>query len=89
MTKRFKRLFQKKKPEFSLGICIPVWNRGDLFLIAFKSLIKQLDGINATIWIFDNGSDNMTRDIIYNLEDFFYFVKFYKYVETADPNSAI
>ena len=69
MTKKFKRLFRRKKPEFSLGICIPVWNRGDLFAIAFDSLIKQLDGIDATIWIFDNGSDRETRDLIYNLDD--------------------
>jgi hypothetical protein len=69
MTNKFKRLFQGKKPKFSLGICIPVWNRGDLFSIGFNSLINQLNGINATIWIFDNGSDQETRDLIYNLDD--------------------
>ena len=69
MNKKFTRFFQKKRPDFSLGICIPVWNRGDIFAIAFDSLLKQLEGINATIWIYDNGSDQATSDIIYNLAD--------------------
>jgi glycosyltransferase involved in cell wall biosynthesis len=58
----------KIKSDFSLGICIPVWNRGNIFLIAFNSLIKQLQGINATIWIFDNGSDQDTKDIIHTIK---------------------
>lgn len=52
---------------YSLGICIPVWNRGDLFKIALASLLKQLEGIDATIWIFDNGSNQETKDIIFNI----------------------
>jgi glycosyltransferase involved in cell wall biosynthesis len=55
------------KPEFSLGICIPVWNRGPIFAIAFKSLMSQLEGIRSTIWIFDNGSDQETKDIIHSI----------------------
>lgn len=56
-----------RQAYFSLGICIPVWNRGDIFAIAFDSLLKQLEGIDATIWIFDNGSDQETRDIIHGI----------------------
>lgn len=62
-----KEIFRRNKPQVTLGICIPVWNRGDVFLIAFESLLKQLDGLSATIWIYDNGSDKATRDIIYNI----------------------
>lgn len=52
----------------TLGICIPVWNRGDLFKICFKSLEKQLKGIDASIWIFDNGSQHETREIVQKLK---------------------
>lgn len=52
----------------SLGICIPVWNRGPIFLVAFRSLLQQLGGIDATIWIFDNGSDAPTRKILFDLQ---------------------
>jgi glycosyltransferase involved in cell wall biosynthesis len=55
------------KPEFSLGICIPVWNRGPIFAIAFESLMRQLAGIRSSIWIFDNGSDQETKDIIHTI----------------------
>lgn len=51
-------------PRHSLGICIPVWNRGDLFRIAFDSLLAQLEGVDATIWLFDNGSAPETRRIV-------------------------
>ena len=50
--------------RYSLGICIPVWNRGEIFRIAFDSLLAQLEGIEATIWLFDNGSDPATRRIV-------------------------
>ncbi len=40
----------------TLAICFPVWNRGDLFEACFSSLLRQLDGVEASIWIFDNGS---------------------------------
>ncbi len=40
----------------SLAICLPTWNRGDLYEACFSSLLRQLDGIDAAIWIFDNGS---------------------------------
>lgn len=55
-----------KKPQvrLSLGICIPVWNRGELFKTCFTSLLKNLKGLDATIWIFDNGSDIKTRKIV-------------------------
>ncbi len=51
-----------------LGICIPVWNRGTLFKICFESLIRQLEGIEATLWIFDNGSDSETRKIVEDIQ---------------------
>lgn len=60
---------QKKEANFSLGICIPVWNRGDLFALAFDSLLRQLKGIDATIWIFDNGSDQKTKNIIQDISN--------------------
>lgn len=51
-------------PQYSLGICIPIWNRGDLFRIAFDALLAQLDGLEATIWLVDNGSAPETRRIV-------------------------
>ena len=53
--------------EYSLAVCIPVWNRGDLFRASYASLLRQLDGIQTAIWIFDNGSDQPTRDFINGL----------------------
>jgi glycosyltransferase involved in cell wall biosynthesis len=58
---------EKERSGFSLGICIPVWNRGKLFSLAFDSLLKQLEGIDATIWLFDNGSDVETRNILHSI----------------------
>lgn len=55
---------QARQIKPSLGICIPVWNRGDLFKICFTSLLKNLKGLEATIWIMDNGSDDKTRKIV-------------------------
>lgn len=52
----------------SLAVCLPVWNRGELFELCFRSLLGQLDGIEASIWIFDNGSRPRTRRIIEGLE---------------------
>jgi hypothetical protein len=52
---------------YSLAICFTVWNRSDLFMASFKSLLRQLDGIQAGIWIFDNGSDRQTRALIEEL----------------------
>jgi glycosyltransferase involved in cell wall biosynthesis len=54
--------------KFTLGICIPVWNRGDLFKKSFDSLIRQLAGISATIFIYDNGSDGETVKIIQDIK---------------------
>ncbi len=54
----------KNRHNLSLGICIPVWNRGDIFMLAFESLLKQLENVKATIWLFDNGSDEETRKVI-------------------------
>ena len=48
----------------SVSICIPVWNRGDLLRLSFRSLLKNLDGVKADIWIFDNGSSPTTRRIV-------------------------
>jgi len=56
------------KDGYSLAICFPVWNRGDLFEVSYASLLRQLDGIDASIWIFDNGSDEETRAFIHGLE---------------------
>jgi glycosyltransferase involved in cell wall biosynthesis len=61
-----------EKPErspFSVGVCLPVWNRPDLFTACYASLTRQLAGVEATIWIFDNGSDTSTRRLIADLED--------------------
>lgn len=53
--------------EYSLAVCYPVWNRRDLFEASFNSLLRQLDGIQAAIWVFDNGSEKETRDFIAGL----------------------
>jgi glycosyltransferase involved in cell wall biosynthesis len=47
--------------EHSLAICFPVWNRADLFEASYSSLVRQLDTIDASIWIVDNGSDAPTK----------------------------
>jgi hypothetical protein len=52
---------------YSLAVCYPVWNRWDLFQASFASLLRQLGGIDAEIWIFDNGSDAETRQYIEGL----------------------
>jgi len=53
--------------EYSLAVCFPVWNRWDLFQACFNSLLRQLKGVEAGIWIFDNGSDAETRRQIHDL----------------------
>jgi len=50
--------------EHSLAICFPVWNRADLFEASYASLLRQLDGVDASIWIIDNGSDAPTKQSI-------------------------
>lgn len=55
---------EKSQMVHSLGVCVPVWNRGELFRIAFDALLEQLDGVDATIWLFDNGSEPETRRIV-------------------------
>ena len=52
---------------YSLAVCLPVFNRVDLFRASFDSLLRQLSSVEATIWIFDNGSDAATRRYIQNL----------------------
>ena len=52
---------------YSLAVCFPVWNRADLFQASFDSLLRQLRGVEAAIWIFDNASDAPTRDLIAGL----------------------
>lgn len=52
---------------YSIAICFPVWNRPDLFQVSFASLLRQLKGVEASIWIFDNGSDAPTRELIEGL----------------------
>jgi len=53
--------------EYSLAICYTAWNRPDLFQASYASLLRHLDGIEAAIWIFDNGSDRQTRELIEGL----------------------
>lgn len=60
--------YKKTKQRPSLAICIPVWNRGHLFRIGFASLLRNLKGVDATIWIFDNGSDKKTRKVVEAVE---------------------
>src|SRR5262249_44293662 len=57
------------REEYSLPVCLPVWNRPDLFEVCYQALRRQLEGIDASIWIFDNGSDAPTRDLIAHLEE--------------------
>jgi len=57
----------KQNAAYSLAVCYPVWNRRDLFQASFASLLRQLSGIKAGIWIFDNGSDAETRQYIEGL----------------------
>lgn len=52
---------------YSIAVCFPVWNRPDLFQVSFASLLRQLQGVEASIWIFDNGSDAPTRELIEGL----------------------
>ena len=58
-----------ERSPFSVGVCVPVWNRPDLFTSCYASLARQLAGVEATIWIFDNGSETSTRKLIGDLED--------------------
>lgn len=73
----------KTMASFSLGVFIPVWNRGDVFSLAFNSLLEQLQGIEATIWIFDNGSGQDTKDILQNIES----GSSYKIIKTFLPQN--
>jgi glycosyltransferase involved in cell wall biosynthesis len=57
----------RKPRPLSLGVCIPVWNRGRLFQVCFDALVRNLAGLEATIWLFDNGSDAETRRIVADL----------------------
>jgi hypothetical protein len=50
-----------EQKAYSLAVCFPVWRRWDLFQASFASLLRQLKGVEAGIWIFDNGSDAETR----------------------------
>jgi len=52
----------------SLAVCFPVWNRADLFEACYRSLLRQIEGLEASIWIFDNGSDALTRSLIGSLD---------------------
>ncbi|MGB9365906.1 MAG: glycosyltransferase family 2 protein [Xanthobacteraceae bacterium] len=53
--------------KYRLAVCFPVWNRADLFKASFESLLGQLDGVEASIWVFDNGSDAQTKELIGSL----------------------
>jgi glycosyltransferase involved in cell wall biosynthesis len=54
--------------KYALAVCFPVWNRADLFKASFASLLDQLEGVEASIWVFDNGSDAQTKELIESLE---------------------
>jgi hypothetical protein len=56
-----------EQKAYSLAVCVPVWRRWDLFQASFASLLRQLKGVEAGIWIFDNGSDAQTRQLIEGL----------------------
>ncbi|MDH7795594.1 MULTISPECIES: glycosyltransferase family A protein [unclassified Beijerinckia] len=51
----------------SLAVFYTVWNRGDLFSVSLASLLPRLEGVEAGIWIFDNGSDRETKRVIENV----------------------
>ncbi len=53
--------------QYSLAVCFPVWNRSDLFEASYASLLRQLTGVEAAIWIFDNGSNAETRQLVEGL----------------------
>lgn len=48
----------------SLSVCVPVWNRHDLLAPCMASLLDQLRGVDAEVWLVDNGSDSATRRVI-------------------------
>jgi glycosyltransferase involved in cell wall biosynthesis len=50
-------------------VCIPIWNRSDIVAASLRSLNRGLAGTEAQIFLFDNGSDIETRDIIYELSN--------------------
>jgi hypothetical protein len=56
-----------EQKEYSLAVCFPVWNRSDLFQASYTSLLRQLKGLEAAIWIFDNGSNAQTRQYLEGL----------------------
>jgi glycosyltransferase involved in cell wall biosynthesis len=58
---------EKMDAQFSLAVCFPVWNRADLFLASYNSLLRQLESLEASIWVFDNGSDAPTRSVLSSL----------------------
>ncbi len=45
-------------------MCVPVWNRHDLLKPCLASLLDQLHGVDAEVWLVDNGSDAATRGVI-------------------------
>ena len=59
---------KQNKQNLSLGIFIPVWNKGELFKICYESLIENLSGLDAVIWIYDNGSDEKTRKYVESIK---------------------
>lgn len=50
----------------SVAVCLPVWNRGDLLAPCLTSLLARLDGLDAEVWLVDNGSDRDTRGVIHD-----------------------
>jgi glycosyltransferase involved in cell wall biosynthesis len=60
-------LLSKELPRNKLAICIPVWNRGEIFKICFDSILQNISGLDVSIWIYDNSSDSKTKDIIHQL----------------------
>jgi glycosyltransferase involved in cell wall biosynthesis len=52
-----------------IAVCIPVWNRSDIIAASLQSLSKGLAGVEAHIYIFDNGSEIETRNLVFNLSN--------------------
>lgn len=57
-----------RPPLPRISICVPVLGRGDLLCASVESLIKAVRGLDATIYIFDNGSDPATVRVIQSLK---------------------
>jgi glycosyltransferase involved in cell wall biosynthesis len=51
---------REEPQKFSIAVCVPVWGRSDLLRASLASLERALRGLDATVYLFDNGSDRAT-----------------------------